>query len=67
MTLDSRLNREEYINKLIAKVKRALNTIKVVAGKMGWRSENSKKLYSAICRTKMDYDSQYITYLLSKD
>ena len=33
MTLDNRLNWEEQINKLRAKVKRALNTIKVVAGK----------------------------------
>ena len=33
MTLDSRLNWEEHINKLRAKAKRALNTIKVVAGK----------------------------------
>ena len=33
MTLDSRLKWEEHINKLRAKAKRALNTIKVVAGK----------------------------------
>ena len=33
MTLDSRLNWEEHINKLRAKAKRALNTIKVVVGK----------------------------------
>ena len=33
MTLDSRLNWGEHINKLRTKVKRALNTIKVVAEK----------------------------------
>ena len=33
MTLDSRLNWEEHINKLRAKAKTVLNTIKVVAGK----------------------------------
>ena len=32
MILDNRLNWEEHINKLRAKVKRALNTIMVVAG-----------------------------------
>ena len=31
MTLDRRLNWEEHINKLRAKTKRALNTIRVVA------------------------------------
>ena len=33
MTLDSTLNWEEHINKLRAKEKRALNTIKVVTEK----------------------------------
>ena len=33
MTLDSRLNWEEHINNLKAKAKRALNTIKAIAGK----------------------------------
>ena len=33
MTLDSRLNWEDHINKLRAKAKRALNTIKVVVGR----------------------------------
>ena len=33
MTPDSRLNWEEHINKLTAKAKRALNTIRVVAGR----------------------------------
>ena len=42
MTLDSRLNWEEHINKLRPKAKRALNTIKVVAGKNWGRSENPK-------------------------
>ena len=59
MTLGSRLNWEEHINKLIAKAKRALNTIKVVAGKK-WRGDRKppKKLYSVICQTKIDYDCQ---------
>ena len=35
MILDSRLNLEEYINKLRAKAKRELNIIKVVEGKNG--------------------------------
>ena len=35
MTLDSRLNWEEYINNLKAKVKRAINTMKAIAGKNG--------------------------------
>ena len=35
MTQNSRLNQEEYINKLRAKTKRALNTVRVVAGKNG--------------------------------
>ena len=34
MTLDSRLNWEEHINKLRSKAKRALNIIKVVARKI---------------------------------
>ena len=33
MTLDSRLNWEEHINKLKAKEKRALNTRMVIVGK----------------------------------
>ena len=33
MTLDSRLNWEEHIDRVRAKAKRELNTIKVVAGK----------------------------------
>ena len=57
MTLDSRLNWEEHINKLKAISITALNTIRVIAGKME-RSENPKKLYRAICRTKMDYGCQ---------
>ena len=32
-TVDRRLNWVEYINKLRAKAKRALNTVKVVSGK----------------------------------
>ena len=41
MTLDSRLNWEEHINKLRAKAKRALNTIRVVTGK---KLKNPKKI-----------------------
>ena len=59
MTLDNRLNWEEHIKKLKAKAKRALNSIRVVAGKKwGGDQKTLKKLYSAICRTKMDYDCQ---------
>ena len=35
MTLDSRLNLEEHINNLKAKAKRALNTMKAIAGENG--------------------------------
>ena len=49
----------EHINKLRAKAKRALNTIKVVAGKKwGEDQKTFKKLFSAICRTKIDYGCQ---------
>ena len=44
MILDIRLYWEEHINKLKSKAKRALNTIKVIAGKNGRRSENPKKI-----------------------
>ena len=59
MTLDSRLNWEEHIDKTRAKAKRALNIIKIVAGKK-WGADRKtlKKLYSAICRSKMDYGYQ---------
>ena len=53
MKLYSRLNQEEHINKLRAKAKRTLNTIRVVAGKKwGGDWKTLKKLYSTICRTK---------------
>ena len=42
MTLDSRLNEKEHINKVRVKAKRALNTIKVVVGKKC--GENRKTL-----------------------
>ena len=59
MTLDSRLNWEEHINKLRAKAKRALNTIKVVAGKKwGGDWKTLKKQYSAICKRKIHYVCQ---------
>ena len=45
MTLDSRLNWEEHINKLKAKAKRALNTMKAIAGKkLGGDRKTLKKL-----------------------
>ena len=56
MTLDNRLNWEENINKLRVKGKRVLNTIKVVSGnKLGGDVKKPKKLYSAICRRKINY------------
>ena len=56
VALDIRLNLEEHINKLRAKAKRALKSIKEVAGKKwGGDQKTLKKLYSAICRTKIDY------------
>ena len=33
MTLESKLNWEEYIVRVTAKAKKALNTIKIIAGK----------------------------------
>ena len=52
MTLDSRMNWEEHIDKTRAKPKRALNIIRIVAGKK-WGADRKtlKKLYSAICRS----------------
>ena len=59
MILDTRLNWVEHINKLRAKAKKALNTIRVVAGKKwGGDWKILIKLYSAICSTKMDYGCQ---------
>ena len=44
MTLDSRLNWEKHVDKLRVKTKRALNTIKVVAGKKwGWDRKTLNK------------------------
>ena len=40
MTRDSKLNWEEYINKLGAKTKRTLNIIRMIVGKN--REENGK-------------------------
>ena len=59
--LDSRLNWnwKEYIYRVTAKGKTALNTINVLAGKMWGRDQITlKRLYSAICRSKIDYDCQ---------
>ena len=59
MTLDSRLNWEEHNNKLRVKAIRTLNIIKVVQEKKWERDWKAlKQLYSAICRSKMDYACQ---------
>ena len=56
MTLDSRLNWDEHINRTWAKAKRALNTIKIVMRKKcGANKKTLRKLYSTICRSKIDY------------
>ena len=48
------MNLEEHIERV-----RVLNTIKVVAGKKwGGDHRTLKKLYSAVCRSKMDYGCQ---------
>ena len=61
MTLNSRLNRKEHINELRAKAKRASNTMREVASKIwGGDCKTIKKLYSAICRTKMNYITQLL-------
>ena len=57
MTLDSRLNWEEHINKLRAKAKRALNTIRVVAGKK-WRDQKTIKKTAQCNIKKMGYGCQ---------
>ena len=44
MTFYSRLNWEKHFNKLRAKAKRALNAIRVVAGKIDRRLENPKRI-----------------------
>ena len=54
MTLDSRLNLDEHIDRV--KAERALKTIKVVAGKKKGKYQRTlKRLYSAVCRSKVDY------------
>ena len=59
MTLDSRLNWDEHINRTWAKAKRALNTIKIVMRKKcGANKKTLRKLYSTICRSKIDYGCQ---------
>ena len=59
MTLDSRLNWEEHIDRVRTKAKRALNTIKIVASKKWERDRRTlKRLYSAVYRSKMVYDCQ---------
>ena len=44
MTLDSRLNWEEYINKLSAKAKRTLSTIKIAEKKWAGDRKTLKKI-----------------------
>ena len=56
MTLDSRLNWEEQIK---SQNKESIKYYKGGSWKeMGRRSKNPKKLYCAICRTKIDYGCQ---------
>ena len=56
MTLDSRLNWEEHIK---SQSKESIKYYKSGSRKeIGSRSENHKKLYSTICKTKMDYECQ---------
>ena len=43
MTLDSRLNWEEHVNKLRAKAKTTLNNIKVIAGKKWVGDQKTQK------------------------
>ena len=52
MTLDGRLNWEEHINKLRTKAKRALNTIKVVAGKNVGKIKNPKNIIQCNMQNK---------------
>ena len=60
MTLDSKLNWEEHIDRVRTKAKITLDIIQIVMKKKVWRiSKNRKKtLYSVICRSKLDYDYQ---------
>ena len=56
VTLDSRLNWEEHIDRVTAKANRDINTIKVVTGKnVGRKPEIPERLYS---RSKIDYGCQ---------
>ena len=65
MTLDSRLNWDEQ-DKSQSKI--ALNIIKIVAGKkLKAHRKTLRKLYSAICRSKIDYECQlYSTAIPSR-
>ena len=58
MTLESRLNWEEHIDKVRVKAKKALNSIKVVAGKQWGVDRRTLKNCTAICRLKVNYGSQ---------
>ena len=68
MTLGSRLNWEKYIKNLRAKAKRALNTIKMVAGKKWGRDrkilKNCTVQYVGQRWTKA---ANYITQFLQED
>ena len=68
MTLDSRKNWEEHINKLRAKAKRALNTVRVVAGKKwggDWKSLKNCTVKYVGQRWSMA--ANYITKLRQED
>ena len=68
MTLDNRLNWEEHIDRVRAKARWELNTVKTVAGKKSGRDwKNFKILYNEIFRSKIDYGCQlYSTALTGK-
>ena len=55
-TLNCRLNLKEHIDRVRAKEKKPLNTIKVVADKKwGEDYRTLKRLYSVVFRSKIDY------------
>ena len=55
MTLNSKLYQKQHIDRVKAKAKRALNNIQVVVGKKrGGDCRTLKRLYSVICRSKIE-------------
>ena len=68
MTLYSRLNWEEYINKLRVKAKRALNTIKMVTGKKwGGDWKTIKNCTVQYVKQKYIMAANYTIWLLQED